>query len=109
MSVTRPIEFAVKWAEQKERGFFATGRCSQGPIRVGDSFTAIYKLAPTRPAESPDIHSEERALLVQVHSIEVFRRALDELPIGTTAKLGLTFSGEIPALAGYVLGLASVS
>jgi hypothetical protein len=104
----RLIEFGIGGVEKSQLGYLVIGRCHEETIRVGDVFTAVYKLTPVRAPDGGYVYSTrtgDRPVSFRVTSIEAYRRFLNELGPGSTARLELVGTGGSELVAGEVLGL----
>ncbi len=102
----REIEFSVFQVQEGKNRKIIDGRCYRGPIRLGDRFTALYRLVPVAGDDpfGPSRKVDERAVAFTVVEIRAYGHKLGQLDPGMTARLEL--SGEDMVEAGFVLGLS---
>lgn len=97
--MAREIEFDVEAARTEGTHNFVVGRCTKGPIRVGDTFTIKYRLIfQNAPVDfSTSFRSEEKSINMTVEAIVIRGCSLTELVQGMGAELRIT-GDEISAI-----------
>src|SRR5687767_11900341 len=92
---TRHFEFGVYGIERDGNRPRVIGRCNEGPVRVGDTFTLAYRLTHERLPDGygPGVRSQERSIVLKVDTIWAYNHFLDELPPGMTGRLTLSGVG----------------
>ena len=92
----RKITFVVEEVGMESQSSWATGRCCEDLIRVGDVFESFCTLSFPN-AEKKDfetiVRSEEKPVQLRVTAIYVFRHSLQELSPGMGAKIEVDGSG----------------
>ena len=86
------MEFLIANYEYHDSIILAIGRCSQGPIQVGDVFTVTYDYAePEDPADySCELQKGPWSLVsLEVLQIEAYRHHFSSLDEGLTAAIQL--------------------
>lgn len=104
----RLIEFGIGGVEKSQLGYLVIGRCHEETIRVGDVFTAVYKLTPVRAPDGGFVSSTrtgDKPVSLKVVSIEAYKRFLNELGPGSTARLELVGTGGGDLVVGEALAL----
>jgi len=93
---TRQIAFGVGGIEHKDIQVRVIGRCFEGPILLGDTFTVAFKRTLERLPDGygPGVRSDERAIALKVDTIWAYNHSLDELPPGMTGRLTLSGLGS---------------
>lgn len=81
------IAFSVDRVGEVQGVFFVDGRCLQGPIHTGDTFTLIYKFADVNARTSKN---DLAAVRLRVERLSAYRHSLDEIHTGLTARIELT-------------------
>jgi hypothetical protein len=91
MNETNPtIEFGIAGVERHSDFVEIIGRCHQGPIRVGDRFTAAYKKEVVRTPDGgiqEGARFDQRSVDLKVTQILAYQTVLEEIDSGLTAKL----------------------
>ena len=104
----RLIEFGVDIVQQQsEDRIVVAGRCYKGPIYVGDIFTAIYQLTPTKIGidYGPSIRAGDKSVSLTVEAIRAYQHTLDWLDEGLTAEIELSGEGAKLLESKFVLGM----
>jgi hypothetical protein len=107
----RTVEFLVDgWVLGATGQFHVIGCCGDVPIRVNDTFDAIYRLKPRRfPDQLGDdpIRECERPASIRVESIRAYERDLGMLGEGMTGSLVISGEGIDKLSGGWILGMSS--
>jgi hypothetical protein len=101
--MTLYIEFDVQEVQRENLNVSVSGRCVNGPIEIGDTFTTLYgRSFPDAPEDySTSIKTEQISVSLKVLSIEAFKKSIAQLSPGIGAKLQLSGEG-IGVLKGKV-------
>jgi hypothetical protein len=102
------IEFIVEyWVPGESGQFTVIGRCGDEPIRVNDTFDAVFRYKHRRyPDELGDepVREVERPVSLRVECIHAYERSLGVLGQGMTGSLVLRGDGLQHVVPGWVLG-----
>src|SRR5262245_5106396 len=109
MAPERRIEFSVELTRTQTDRIFVAGRCYHGPLRVGDVFTEAYRYIRAESfadyvVPPPRCDDSVREFQLEVKSIFLYGRYLNQIDAGLTAELELTGDGAIPLATGDVMG-----
>ena len=105
--MSRPEFLVESLASDPPDRFTAVGRCGDEPIRVDDTFDAVYRYKPRRyPDELSDdpVRESEEPASLRVVCIHAYGRSLRVLGQGMTASIVLEGQGLDHVVAGWVLG-----
>jgi len=103
MNEKNPVALVISEIEGVgSESFVVAGRCSEGPIKTGDVFTAVYRLEITTLGAPPRCVSPVSVSL-QVREIVIYGTKFDALEKGLSARLTLEGSGRTALNTGMLL------
>lgn len=103
---TRNIEFSIDDCQSLEQRIYVLGRCLEDTIRVGDTFSSMFRPQINRDggviSSSPD-ESSRVSINFRTVKIEAYKSSLEELSSGTTARIEISGDGVEHLQKGLVL------
>ena len=107
--ISQATEFIVDgWVMEDSGQFTVVGRCGDEPIRIGDTFDAVFRYKHRRYPDEMGLNPVRevvRPATLIVRRIESYQRTLDTLGQGMTGTLVLVGDGMEHVHPGWVLGI----
>jgi len=93
MTPERRIELSVGLIRRQADRLFVGGRCTHGPLRVGDVFTEAFRYVKAKSLADygkPPIRCDDsvREIQLEVKSIAFYQRFVNQLYAGDVASSG---------------------
>jgi hypothetical protein len=106
----RTLEFGVSQVTPGEGVIRAAGRIHRGPLRLGDTFSVLFRYLPNQTPDGygPFVKTGEQSVSIKVMGIRAYQRSFDELEEGMTAELELAGDDAKALKQGDVLGAGDV-
>ena len=106
MQSETPRELHIGGIEREGDRCFLLVRCCKGPVRLRDRFNAAYSITTVRSPDGgylPPERGTTRLVHVEAVKIEAYRKLLEEIHEGSTARIEVVGSGVESLKKGEVL------